>query len=32
MDIARGLAMCMRQAWHCLDFVIFDANSFGGNE
>ena len=32
MNIALGLAQCMRNAWHMLDVVIFDANSFGGNQ
>lgn len=32
MDIARGLAMCIRNAWRCLDIVVFDAGSFGGNQ
>ena len=32
MDIARGLAICIRNAWRCLDVVVFDAGSFGGNQ
>lgn len=32
MNIALGLAQCMRNAWHMLDFVIFEASSFGGNQ
>lgn len=32
MNIALGLAQCMRNAWHMLDFVVFKANEFGGNE